>query len=48
QIQENNHGESHQSFPWIGLLISLLITALAMYLIIEVLPPPPSDDFYGY
>ncbi|GAB54730.1 hypothetical protein GPUN_0586 [Glaciecola punicea ACAM 611] len=35
-------------FPWAGLLISLLITAIAMYLILEVLPPPPSDDFFMY
>jgi hypothetical protein len=35
-------------FPWIGLAVSLFITALAMYLILEVLPPPPSDDFFMY
>ena len=35
------------SFPWIGFVISILITALAMYLLIEVLPPVPSEDYYG-
>jgi len=35
-------------FPWIGFIVSLLITALALYLLIEVLPPAPVDDFYGY
>jgi cytochrome b len=34
-------------FPWVGLFISLLITTIAMYLILEVLPPP-SDDFFMY
>lgn len=35
-------------FPWIGFVISLLITALAMYLLIEVMPPAPVEDFYEY
>lgn len=42
ELQEN------LPFPWVGLAISLVITALAMFLIIEVLPPPPSDDFDMY
>lgn len=34
------------SFPWIGFLVSLSITALTMYLLIEVLPPAPLDAYY--
>lgn len=36
------------SFPWLGFVVSLLITALALYMLIEVLPTPPSEDYYGY
>ncbi|MFT6270199.1 MAG: cytochrome b [Alphaproteobacteria bacterium] len=48
QNQKNTLASPSGAFPWIGLLISLLITAVAMYLILEVLPAPPSDDIYGY
>lgn len=37
-----------ESFPWIGLLISLLITAIAMYLLLDVFAIEASDDYYGY
>lgn len=43
-----NKQESAGSFPWVGFVISLLLTAFAMYLLVEVLPPAPSEDFYGY
>ena len=44
----HNHVMHNEPFPWVGLIISLAICGLAMYLILEVLPPPPSDDFFMY
>jgi cytochrome b len=47
--KHNKSATAHnEPFPWLGLLISLSITAAAMYLILEVLPQPPADEFYGY
>ena len=36
------------NFPWVGFFISLLITVVAMYLILEILPVSGADDYYGY
>jgi cytochrome b len=47
KVLSNKQGNA-ESFPWVGFVVSLLITALAIYLLVEVLPPAPSDDFYGY
>jgi cytochrome b len=40
--------EEKEVFPWIGLGISIGITAFVMYLILAVLPAPPTQGYYGY
>ncbi len=33
------------AFPWGGFVISILITALTMYILIEVIPPIPVEEY---
>lgn len=44
----NKEVNSQGPFPWLGFIICLIITALSLYLIIEVWPPEPIDDYFGY
>ena len=39
---------SQGPFPWLGLIVCVAITALTVYLIIEVWPPEPVEDYFGY
>lgn len=45
-VSEPQHVKSN--FPWVGFTASILITALAMYLLLDILPPAPVEDYYGY
>jgi cytochrome b len=45
---KHNPEKSEQPFPWIGFVVSVVISALVMYLILYVLPVPPSVDYFGY
>ncbi len=44
----NKTTQSVGPFPWVGFIISLAITAVVMYLIIDVLPPEPVEVYFGY
>ena len=44
----NKSVHSQGPFPWLGLIVCLAITALTVYLIIEVWPPEPVEDYFGY
>ena len=40
--------QSQGPFPWLSFFVCLAITALSLYLIIEVWPPEPVEDYFGY
>ena len=40
--------QSQGPFPWVGFIVSIGITALTLYFIIEIWPPAPVDDYFGY
>ena len=40
--------QSQGPFPWLGFIVCLAVTALFLYLIIEVWPPEPVEDYFGY
>ena len=37
-----------QPFPYFSFILSIVITMSILYLLIDVLPPPPTDDYFGY
>ncbi len=41
-----NKNNNPSSFPWIGFILSLIITGIILYVILIALVPPPTDDYY--
>ncbi|MFT6248132.1 MAG: cytochrome b [Cognaticolwellia sp.] len=39
---------SQGSFPWLGFIVCIAMTAITLYFIIEIWPPVPVDDYFGY
>ena len=48
RIQHQYTDIGQTKFPWLRFLLSLLITAMLIYLIVEVWPPEVSSDIYDF
>ncbi|MDT0593979.1 cytochrome b/b6 domain-containing protein [Glaciecola petra] len=48
QVDTTNLNKPKQTFPYFSFILSIVITMSILYLLIEVLPPPPADDYFGY
>lgn len=48
KVKNDDFEEIQANFPWLAFIICLLITAASLYLLIEVWPPEPADDYFGY
>lgn len=48
QVDASTAEKPKQRFPYFSLIFSVSLTLILLYLIVEVLPPPPAEDYFGY